>query len=903
LATQQSIKAYVDAQVGANNELSEILANGNTSGGNDIQMTTTDEVQFRDTALKISSSVDGQLDIAADVELEIVAPTLDINASTAVTIDTTTMTMTGSVNVVGDLDVDNLNINGNSIISTNTDGNIALTPNGTGEVDISKVDINGGTIDGTVIGGSTPAAISGTTGSFSGDVSIADKIVHTGDTDTAIRFPAADKVAFETAGVERFNITSGGINLPTPASGNANISFDGSTFTLVSNSTGASMVLSTNSAERTRIDNVGTLIHKLAATFNEDGADADFRVESDNNTHALFVDAGNSTVNINSLNSVISWTTNRRMDVSINPSNAIYPGFAAYAYTTTATAGGAVVLGHSRSTTGGVATETQANDTLGFLSFEGVNASNSFVSGAYISSVQEGSAGATGIPGSLRFFTGTSGAVPAQRMSISSAGVLTNQIGAVFNESGADSDFRVESDANANMLFVDASANRVGVGKSSLNYTLDVEGSIASAHYLRVDSNSGVAGSSLLTLKRSGNDTGDYLQMRDGSNNLFATFDEGGIIFNETGGDTDFRVESDTNTHAIFVDAGANRVGFFDTSELLSTVEMVTGDGTFGDSGNLLSIKAAAGNLVDKLNIGVSSTSGYGFIQATKPGADVRPLLIQPSGGGTIFNETGVDADFRVESDGNANMLFVDASVNRVGIGTNAPDVEFHLNGQNLLIDNDNGTLFIGTGTISYGGCIGIGRAGEAGFHIGSSQVGDLCIGAEVNTNIRFGTNTSGALSTRMTIAPNGDVNVVGAFSKGSGSFRIDHPLPEKRDTHHLVHSFVEAPQADNIYRGKVELVGGTATVNIDTIAGMTEGTFVALNREIQCFTSNETGWTAVRGSVRGNTLTIEAQDNTCTDTISWLVIGERQDQHMYDTDWTDDNGKVIVEPLKPVEK
>jgi hypothetical protein len=36
---------------------------------------------------------------------------------------------------------------------------------------------------------------------------------------------------------------------------------------------------------------------------------------------------------------------------------------------------------------------------------------------------------------------------------------------------------------------------------------------------------------------------------------------------------------------------------------------------------------------------------------------------------------------------------------------------------------------------------------------------------------------------------------------------------------------------------------------------------------------------------------------------ISWMVIGERQDKHMYDTDWTDDNGKVIVEPLKPVIK
>tara|TARA_R110000764_G_scaffold135310_1_gene223375 strand:- start:362 stop:814 length:453 start_codon:yes stop_codon:yes gene_type:complete len=143
-----------------------------------------------------------------------------------------------------------------------------------------------------------------------------------------------------------------------------------------------------------------------------------------------------------------------------------------------------------------------------------------------------------------------------------------------------------------------------------------------------------------------------------------------------------------------------------------------------------------------------------------------------------------------------------------------------------------------------------------------------------------------------------GDFVVYGALSKTSGSFKIDHPLPAKNETHHLVHSFIEGPQADNIYRGKIDLVDGSATVNIDTAAGMTEGTYVLLNTNTQCFTSNESGWTAVKGSVLGNTLTITAQES-CTDTISWMVIGERHDQHMLETRWTDSAGKVIVEPLK----
>ena len=51
-------------------------------------------------------------------------------------------------------------------------------------------------------------------GTFRGDVNIPDKIIHLGDTNTAIRFPAADTVSVETGGSERLRIDSSGHVLP-----------------------------------------------------------------------------------------------------------------------------------------------------------------------------------------------------------------------------------------------------------------------------------------------------------------------------------------------------------------------------------------------------------------------------------------------------------------------------------------------------------------------------------------------------------------------------------------------------------------------------------------------------------------------------------------------------------------
>jgi hypothetical protein len=69
------------AQVGTVDTLAEILAIGNTTGGTDIVASTTDKVQFRDAAIYINSSVDGQLDIVADTEIQIAATTVDLNGA------------------------------------------------------------------------------------------------------------------------------------------------------------------------------------------------------------------------------------------------------------------------------------------------------------------------------------------------------------------------------------------------------------------------------------------------------------------------------------------------------------------------------------------------------------------------------------------------------------------------------------------------------------------------------------------------------------------------------------------------------------------------------------------------------------------------------------------------------
>ena len=114
LATQQSIKAYVDSQVGTVDTLAEILANGNETGSNDIDVDGAQKVAFRDSAIYIHSSTDGQLDIVADTEIQIAATTIDINGAIVASGDiaAASLDISGNVDIDGVLNVDAIDIDG-----------------------------------------------------------------------------------------------------------------------------------------------------------------------------------------------------------------------------------------------------------------------------------------------------------------------------------------------------------------------------------------------------------------------------------------------------------------------------------------------------------------------------------------------------------------------------------------------------------------------------------------------------------------------------------------------------------------------------------------------------------------------------------------------------------------------
>jgi len=106
-------------------------------------------------------------------------------------------------------------------------------------------------------------------------------------------------------------------------------------------------------------------------------------------------------------------------------------------------------------------------------------------------------------------------------------------------------------------------------------------------------------------------------------------FNGGTFVFNEASADLDFRIESNGNANAFFVDAGNDRIGIFNASP--SVAFDVTG---------------------------AAKISG----------------AVDLDGGSFTWNQSSAnDLDFRCETATLANAFFIDGSADKIGFGTNSP--------------------------------------------------------------------------------------------------------------------------------------------------------------------------------------------------------------------------------------
>jgi hypothetical protein len=116
-----------------------------------------------------------------------------------------------------------------------------------------------------------------------------------------------------------------------------------------------------------------------------------------------------------------------------------------------------------------------------------------------------------------------------------------------------------------------------------------------------------------------------------------------------------------------------------------------------------------------------------------------------------------------------------------------------------------------------------------------------------------------------------GNVQITGSIAKGSGTFKIDHPLdPENK---YLYHSFVESPDMMNIYNGNIVTDGkGYATVTLPSY-------FNALNKDFryQLTCIGTFAQAIVKNEIDGNKFVIQTSEANVK--VSWMVTGVRHDK------------------------
>ena len=441
--------------------------NGGFASNADSTMGTNKKLIFRDAAIHISSTADGDLSIAADDEIDITSTLIDVNG--------------------------NLDVSGTALVT----GVLTTT---------AQVVQNGG-VDSNAASSVTSASTA--------------LVVNSGATNVIASFTSTD--------------ATGAIKL-VDSGGNVEIGAVGSVFTV--NPAGGASTLNVAAG---------------SVVVNENSADCDFRVESNGNANMIFVDGGSDHVNIGTatdlggmLNvagpAIVSYNSGDLASLTIQDTGTSQAGL-------NIKAGSGSTNRASRINFFNNVTST-STPRWAILNDYSQNGGNDFT-------IVDSAA--------TKFLRLTS--------NHSDGGVF------VINEDSDDVDFRVERDGNAKLFFCDGGTNRVGSGtdaptasvhlrdvydSSGADVFFKAQNGLTSrqAGYLVDDENSATVaylfydnGSDIVSI---GTNAAKEVQIRQAGVERITFKTGGSTVINDSGADLDFRVESDTNEHALFVDASAN---------------------------------------------------------------------------------------------------------------------------------------------------------------------------------------------------------------------------------------------------------------------------------------------------------------------------------------------------------
>ena len=201
----------------------------------------------------------------------------------------------------------------------------------------------------------------------------------------------------------------------------------------------------------------------------------------------------------------------------------------------------------------------------------------------------------------------------------------------------------------------------------------------------------------------------------------------------------------------LFIDESSDRIGIGTTSPVQKL--HINSPGTNTTSIHLTQTDAGTA-ATDGLTLGHSTSSNVGFLNVnqstsgfvlkTGGSATSNERLSISSSGNVVFNEQGNSVDFRVEGNTDENLLFVDGSADKIGIGTDSPAAPLHINASGGAFARFTRTGFSGYLQLSTSGGDGsITVDGNNSLNIRTNGNIGLSIDGSGNTAIPTGTLTA----------------------------------------------------------------------------------------------------------------------------------------------------------------